>query len=158
MQHGRRLWGFAVLETPGLSLAIIHWHAEVLAGLAHWPATHNVYNRAWDLFNRFLTIYNKKVWELHNLDLVEFISMLSLIPLAGFTIRTYNLGVRHHLKIRLLPDFQSSFLISLVLKGATSPEAVADVRIPILLHMLHSMFHSLPLITHPYQSCMLELY
>ena len=79
--------------------------------------------------------------------------MLSLIPLVGRTIRTYVSGVRHHLKIRLLPDFQSSLIISLVLRGATSPEAATDVRIPISLCMLHAMFNSLPVITQPYQSC-----
>ena len=80
--------------------------------------------------------------------------MLSLVLLAGTMIRTYILGVRHHLKIRLLPDFQSSFIILLVLKGATSPEAAADVCIPISLRMLHGMFHMLPIIAQPYQACM----
>ena len=80
--------------------------------------------------------------------------MLSLIPLMGTTIRTYVLGVRHHLKIWLLPDFQSSFIISLVLKGATSPEAAADVHIPISLRMLHDMFHMLPIIAPLYQASM----
>ena len=82
--------------------------------------------------------------------------MLSLIPLAGSTICTYILGVRHHLKIRLLPDFQSSVIISLVLKGATSPESPSDVHISILLCMLHAMFSTLPTIANPYQACMFQ--
>ena len=36
---------------------------------------------------------------------MEFISCLSLIPLALGSIRTYVSGIRHHLKIFLLPDF-----------------------------------------------------
>ena len=119
--------------------------------MAHHPVTHGVYDRVWQLFNRFLICYNKDMHALHDLDLVEFISMLSLIPLAGSTIHMYISGVRHHLKIRLLPDFQTSFIISLVLKGATSPESPSDVCIPILLHMLHAMFSTLPTIANPYQ-------
>ena len=60
---------------------------------------------AWELFNWFLTVYNKQLHALCDLDLVEFISMLSLIPLAGTTIRTYVSGVRHHLKIKTLARF-----------------------------------------------------
>ena len=141
---GRRLRGFAVLDTPRAMPGPYHQHTEVLGSLAHQPATHGVYDRAWELFNRFLMPYNKTLHALCDLDLVEFISLLSLIPLAGTTIRTYILGVGHHLKIRLLPDFQSSFIISLVLKGATSLEASGDVRIPISLKMWHGMFMSCP--------------
>ena len=83
--------------------------------------------------------------------------MILLIPLAGSTIHTYILGVRHHLKIRLLPDFQSSFIISLVLKGGTSPESPSDICLPISLHMLHAMFSTLPTITQPYQACMFQV-
>ena len=108
------------------------------------------------MFNRFLVVYNKNLHALRDVDLVEFISMLSLIPLAGTTIRTYVSGVRHHLKIRLLPDFQAIFLISLVLKGETSPEATGDVHIPILLRMWHGMFNTLPIIAHSYQACMFK--
>ena len=82
--------------------------------------------------------------------------MLSLIPLAGSTIHTYILGVRHHIKIRLLPDFQSSFIISLVLKGATSPESPSNICILISLHMLHAMFSTLPIIAQPYQAHMFQ--
>ena len=41
-----------------------------------------------------------------------------------------------------------------MLKGATSPEAVADICIPISLRMLHGMFHMLPIIAPPYHACM----
>ena len=82
--------------------------------------------------------------------------MLSLIPLAGSTICMYISGVRHHLKIRLLPDSQACFIISLVLKGDTSPESPSDVCIPISLHMLHAMFSTLPTIANPYQACMFQ--
>ena len=42
----------------------------------------------------------------------------------------------------------------MVLKGATSPEAVADIQIPISLRMLHGMFHTLPTIAPLYHACM----
>ena len=36
--------------------------------MAHHPVTHGVYDRAWQLFNRFLTCYNKDLHALCDLD------------------------------------------------------------------------------------------
>ena len=63
-------------------------------------------------------------------------------------------GVRHHLKIRLLPDFNTSFLIALVLKDDTSLECPDDVWLPISLHVLHLMFQALPHATHAFNATM----
>ena len=62
--------------------------------------------------------------------------------MVGSSIWTYISGVHHHLKIWLLDDFQHSFLIALVLHSVTSPECQRDVRIPITMGMLQSMFHT----------------
>ena len=103
---------------------------------------------------QYLTTYNKTLDDLSEHLLMEFIACLSLIPLAPGSIQTYISGVRHHLKIRLLPDFSSSFLITLVLKGVTSPECQDDVRLPISLYVLQLMFDALPHVTHTYNTTM----
>ena len=85
---------------------------------------------------------------------MEFITCLLLIPLAMGSIWTYVSGVRHHLKIRLLPDFSTSFLIALVLQGVTSPKCQDDVRLPISLHVLQLMFDALLPVTHTHNATM----
>ena len=107
--------------------------------LAHKPNTHSVYDHAWNLFNCFLLLHTKDLNNLTEHDLVEFIVFLSLIPIVGSTFRTYVSGVHHHLKIHLLNDFQSTFLIPLVLRGTTYLECLQDVRIPITTAMLQKM-------------------
>ena len=95
----------------------------------------------------------KPLNNLHEQDLVQFIAFLSLIPLVLGTIHTYISGVHHHLKICLLPDFQNSFMIALVLRGLTLPEHQEDICLPISI-MLHKMHGVLPLITHAYNATM----
>ena len=70
------------------------------------------------------------------------------------TFCTYISGVHHHLKIHLLPDFQNSFIIALVLRGLTSPEHQEDIHLPISIIMLHKMHGALPLIMHVYNATM----
>ena len=105
-------------------------------------------------FQQFLTVYNKSLNDLSEHLLMEFIACLSLIPLAPGSIWTYMSGVCHHFKIRLLPDFSSSFLIALALKGVISPECQDDIHLPISLHVLHLMFDALPHVTHAYNAMM----
>ena len=105
-----------------------------------------MYDRAWELFQDFLNIYKKALHALAESDLIEFISLLSLIPLAPRMIKTYISGVRHHLKIHLLPDFAKSFMIALLLKGLTLPEDDQDICLLISLSMLHGMHEVLLLI------------
>lgn len=61
-------------------------------------------------------MYNNSLFALSEMDIVEFIAFLSLAYMASATNQTYMSGIRHHLKIRYLPDFQNSFLLNLVLK------------------------------------------
>ena len=106
------------------------------------------------LFNQFLNIYMKSLNNLCEQDLVQFIAFLSLIPMVPGTICTYISGVCYHLKIHLLPDFQNSVMIALVLRGLTSPEHQQDIHLPISIIMLHKMHKSLPLIMHAYNATM----
>ena len=153
--HGSRI--FTLLEPKAPCLASIHEHTKQLLHLTHMPNMHGVYDRAWDLFNRFLLLYTKDLKNLTEHDLVEFIAFLSMIPMVGSFIRTYVSCVCHHLKIHLFNDFLSSFLISLVLNGATSPECQNDVRIPITPAMLQKMLDSAMYVANsPYVVTMIQ--
>ena len=138
----------------GPSLALIHQHISKLIQAAHQPNTHNMYDHAWDLFQQFLRVYNETLDDLSECLLMEFTACLSLIPLAPGSIWTYMSGVRHHLKIRLLPDFSSSFLIALILKGVTSPECQDDINLPISLHVFQLMLDALLHVMHAYNATM----
>ena len=107
--------------------------------------------------NRFLLLYTKDLNALTEHDLIEFTVFLSWVPLAGSTIRTYVSGVQHHLKIFTLNDFQTSFLITLVLRGTTMPECQQDVRIQITTSILQKMFDcALHVTTSPYVATMIQ--
>lgn len=102
-------------------MTFIHAHTQKLLKLVHKTNTYSVYDCAWDIFNHFL-LYDKNLNSLTENDMVEFIAFLSLIPMVRLMIRIYVSGIYHHLRIHLLNDFQSSFLIALVLLGVTSPK------------------------------------
>ena len=81
------------------------------------------------------------------MDLVEYAAFLSLGSLAPSTIRGNISGVRHHLKIRLMPHFENSFLMALVLKGISNDRPkTADIRLPVSLAMLAKMCTAVQLV------------
>ena len=57
---------------------------------------------------------------LKEFDFVEFVAFLSMANLALATILSYISGVKYHLRIRFLNDFNNSFLLKLVAKGIAS--------------------------------------
>ena len=60
-------------------------HAEKLIHIAH---RHKVYDRACEIFNRHLELYEKDLQDIKELDIIEFIAFLSLGQLAQTTIAT----------------------------------------------------------------------
>ena len=81
---------------------------------------HNVYNRALDIFMSHQQLYGQSLLALREFDFVEFIAFLSMAGLAPATILSYISGVRYHLRIRFLNNFQDSF--SLNWQPKASPE------------------------------------
>ena len=77
--------------------------------LAHQDHTHSVYDRAWQMFLKFISVYSKDLLFLCDIDLVEFVGFMSLGGLAASTITTYISSGRHKLKLMGKDDFQHSF-------------------------------------------------
>ena len=63
-----------------------------------------------------LQLYDKSLFALREFDFVEFVAFLSMANLAPATILSYISGVKYHLRIRFLNDFNDSFLLKLVAK------------------------------------------
>ena len=95
-------------------------HAKGLFLLAHKDNTHSVYDRAWNMFDNYCTFYNKSIFQLQEMDIVEFVAFMSLGGLAPTMIITYMLGVKHHLRMQGAMDFNESFLLRLTLKGVAA--------------------------------------
>ena len=107
------------------------------------------------MFLNFISVHSKDPNFLHDIDLVEFISFMSLGGLATSMITTYISGVRHKLKLLGKDDFKHSFLLKLVLHGTKNNTRQPDVHLPISITMLHDIINALPLL-HPnhYEVCM----
>ena len=89
------------------------------------------------------------------MDIMEFIAFLSLAQLAQSTIGSYVSGVRHHLRLNNLPTFENNFMLKLVLKGITNMHASVDLRLPIMLDVLHHMIAALNLVVaNYYDTCL----
>ena len=71
--------------------------AEKLILIAHKGHTHKVYDRAWEIFNKHLDLYQKLLQDMKEMVIIEFIAFLSLGQLAQAIIATYLSGVWHHL-------------------------------------------------------------
>ena len=84
------------------------------------------------MFSNFIGMYSKDLESLHDIDLVEFVSFISLGGLAALTITTYISGVRHKLKLMGKDDFQHSFLLKLVLHGTKNSTQQPDSTCPFL--------------------------
>ena len=99
--------------------------------------------------------YNKGIHQLQELDMVEFVTFMSLGGLAPATIVTKMSGVKHHLQLRGVNDFNDSFLLRLTLKGVATTPHELDVRLPITLPVLEKMLHALPLVhDNQFEVCM----
>ena len=107
------------------------------------------------MFCNFISVHLKDLQFLHDIDLVEFVGLMSLGGLAACTVTTYISSVRHKLKLMGKDDFQHGFLLKLVLCGMRNSTQQPDVYLPISITMLHDMIIALPLI-HPnhYEICM----
>ena len=81
-------------------------------------------------------------------QLIEFVSYLSLNNFAATTIQLYLSSVMYNLKMRGLNPFNSSFILSMVVKGETSRFKNPDIRLPISLRLLHEFWHILPTVLH----------
>ena len=100
---------------------------EKLIFLAHKGHTHQVYDRAWVIFNKCFDLYQKELEEISEIDMIEFIVFLSLGQLASSTIILYVLEVRQHLRLRNLPTFEDNFQLKLILKGVSNSNQQTDV-------------------------------
>ena len=114
--------------------------------LAHRESTHRTYDRAWELFLQFACQHEVALSRLTELHIVDFIALLSWTGLAGSTIETYVSGMRHHLRLRHYDDFAKSFMVSLVLRGAKVANQQPDIRVPITIPMIDTMFQKMHLI------------
>ena len=120
--------------------------------LAHKNNTHSMYDRAWGIFDNYCTFYHKGIYQLQEMDVVDFVAFLSLGGLALVTIITYMSRVKHNLRIRGAQDFNDSVLLWLTLNGVT---AQPDVWFQITLPVLERMLHALPLVHDDhYEVCM----
>ena len=139
------------------TLSTVRKQAVKLTALAHAENTHSVYDQAWASFNKFAVKFKVDMWHMEEQDLIDFIAFLSLAGLAPSTIHTYTSGLKHHLRIRLLPDFAGSFLVSLVLKGLHRQDVQPDVRIPVSFKMLQRMCYCLNYVTSsPYLTALYQ--
>ena len=128
-------------------------HVERLIHLAHKDHIHQVYHRAWVVFNKHLDLYHKDLEDIAEMDMMEFITFLSLGQLAPSTISSYVSRVHHHLRIRNLPTFEDNFLLKLVLKGVSNSNQQTDVCLPISLDILQKMIVALPMVaSSPYEA------
>ena len=99
--------------------------------------------------------YDKGIYQLQEMDMVEFIAFMSLGGLAPTAIITYITGVKHHLRVRGDRDFNDSFLLKFTLKGVAASPHEPDVRLPITLPVLERMQHALPLVhDNQFEVCM----
>ena len=135
----------------------LHLHAKGLFLLAHKNNIHSVYNRAWSIFDKYYMFYDKRIYQLPEMDLIEFVAFMSQGGLALATIITYMSGVKHHLRVRGAKDFNDSFLLKFTLKGVTVSPHDPDVRLPITLLVLERILHALSwcMITSLKCSCIL---
>ena len=97
----------------------------------------------------------KSLFASREFDFVKFVVFLSMAGLALATILSYISGVKYHLRIRFLNDFNDSFLLKLVAKGIASQQRQPDVRLPVTMDILVKMFHALPVVhVNPHEVCM----
>ena len=96
-------------------------------------------------------MYQKELQDIKEVDIIEFITFLSLGQLAQTTIATYASGLQHHLRLRNLPTFEDNFMLKLVLKGVSNSQEQIDVRLPISLDILQNMIVALGMVAaNPY--------
>ena len=107
-----------------------------------------MYARAWELFQEFSVSQGFSTATPSKHQLIEFVSYLSLNSFAATTIQLYLSGVMYNLKMRGLNPFTSSFILSMVVKAATSRFKTPDIRLPISLRLLHEFWHILPSVLH----------
>ena len=112
----------------------------------HRSHTHKVYDRAWEIFTKHLQLYDKELQDICELDIIEFITFLSLGQLAQTTIVMYISGVQHHLRLRGMPMYEDNFMLKLVLKGVSNSHVQIDVMLPISLDILQHMIVALSLV------------
>ena len=142
-------------DTKQPDSATLHLHAKGLFLLAHKNNTQSVYDRAWSIFDKYCMFYDKGIYQLQEMDMVEFVAFTSLGGLASTTIITYISGVKHNLKVRGARDFNDSFLQKLTLKGVAASPHGLDVRLPITLPVLERMLYALPLVhDNQFEVCM----
>ena len=78
-----------------------------------------------------------------------------MADLAPATILSYISGVKYHLRIRFLNNFNDSFILKLVAKGIASQQCQPDVRLSITIDILTKMLHALPVVhINPQEVCM----
>ena len=100
--------------------------------------------------------YDKGIRQLQEMDMVEFVAFMSLGELAPVTIITYMSGVKYHLWLHGINDFNDSFILRMTLKGVASSPHNLDVTLPITLPVLEKMLHALPLVNdNQFEVCML---
>ena len=130
-------------------------HARGLFLLVHKNNTHSAYDRAWSIFDKYCMFYNKGIYQIQEMDMVEFVAFMSLGGLVPTIIITYISGVKHHLRVRGARDFNDSFLLTLTLNGVAASPHELDVRLPITLPVLERMLHALPLVhDNQFEVCM----
>ena len=105
-----------------------------------------MYDRVWDIFMSHFWLYDKLLFALKEFVFIEFVAFLSMADLAPATILSYISGVKYHLRIRFLNDFNDSYLLKLVAKGIASQECQLDVRLSITMDILIKMLHALPVV------------
>ena len=60
-----------------LDLTDLRVHTEKLILAAHKCYTHKLYDRAWDIFNKHLDLYQKELQDIQEVDIIE-VAFLSL--------------------------------------------------------------------------------
>ena len=85
-------------DTKQPDITALCLHAKGLFLLADKNNTHSVYDRAWSIFDNYCTFYDKGIYQLQEMDMVEFVAFMSL---GGLAPTNYYLHVRHEASLWL---------------------------------------------------------
>ena len=142
-------------DTKRPDSATLYLHVKGLFLLAYKNNTHSVYDRAWSIFDNYCMFYDKGILSTPGNGHGGVCGFYVSRWISSNNNHHLHIGVKHHLQFQGARDFNDSFLLKLILKGAAASPHEPDVRLPITLPVLDRMFHALPLVhDNQFEVCM----